>query len=327
MQPVPNAPIPADDFLISDDTDLDAASQWLLGMQLGTAEHTPALAAKDAPELSEDPMALFENHPDILPDPMPVSRASVPNLSATVHPAILADAETLSGLILDDDEDIGDALPAPEAIHYVSDPELLEDVSSGYLLSDDEAAFVPAHYQQQAKLDPPAILANDEGKEASLPEEPYFRYSQQHEQMAAPKPYQQYPSWESSPSENASGDAGVPPQFQKKRQWIDIQNPQSLWLEVLERLKSQMTKPSFETWIAPLRLTGVSDDRVTLSVDSEFNRDWVLKKYRALLTEAFSSRLERMVMIQLDVDDTLAQPEPKMAVFDELPEHLQKPKP
>lgn len=75
----------------------------------------------------------------------------------------------------------------------------------------------------------------------------------------------------------------------------------SLWEAVQALLKEKISKPSFETWIAPLKLNCVQDNVVLLTTDSEFNRDWVLKHYRCQLAELFTARLGRSVEIQIDL--------------------------
>ncbi|MEB3288170.1 MAG: chromosomal replication initiator protein DnaA [Vampirovibrionales bacterium] len=86
------------------------------------------------------------------------------------------------------------------------------------------------------------------------------------------------------------------------------QDSQSLWENVLTCLRAKISKPSYEMWIRHLQFRGVESNRVLLAVNNEYARDHILKKHRALLTEAFSSRLERMVIIQIDVDESIPDP-------------------
>lgn len=80
---------------------------------------------------------------------------------------------------------------------------------------------------------------------------------------------------------------------------------QSVWHNVQELLKQQMTRPGFETWISPLamgRLFKKPDKTVIhLDANSAFNRDWVMKHYRRQLTDAFTSILDRPAEIHIDV--------------------------
>lgn len=75
----------------------------------------------------------------------------------------------------------------------------------------------------------------------------------------------------------------------------------ALWEQVQTLLKNSMSQPSFETWIHPLRLNGLQSGKMQLVAPSDFNRDWVLKNYRAQLTQAFSACLDHEVQIEVSV--------------------------
>ncbi len=72
-----------------------------------------------------------------------------------------------------------------------------------------------------------------------------------------------------------------------------VQDLQPVWQAVKELLRSQMSEPSFETWIGPLVVDAVEHESVTLGTDSSFKRDWVLKNYRQQLREAFGEVVSR----------------------------------
>ncbi len=73
----------------------------------------------------------------------------------------------------------------------------------------------------------------------------------------------------------------------------------SAWEAVQEVLKSQLTAPSFETWVAPLKVLHVQSDQITLETTSAFNRDWILKHYREQIARAFASILDLPTLPQL----------------------------
>jgi len=102
-----------------------------------------------------------------------------------------------------------------------------------------------------------------------------------------------------------------------------VQNLQRVWDGVSEVLKAQLSAPSFETWISPLRLGEIRDDSVVLHAASEFNRDWILKHYRDAIAMAFAGILnlqappQLVVMVQtspLPTQDTETSPAPSEAL-------------
>ncbi len=70
---------------------------------------------------------------------------------------------------------------------------------------------------------------------------------------------------------------------------------QPVWQAVKELLRSQMSEPSFETWIGPLDVDAVAEKSIVLETDSSFKRDWVLKNYRQQLQEAFGEVIGREI--------------------------------
>lgn len=79
------------------------------------------------------------------------------------------------------------------------------------------------------------------------------------------------------------------------------QEPLTAWETVQEVLKGQLTAPSFETWIAPLKVLHVQADQITLETSSTFNRDWILKHYRSQITQAFAGVLNLPELPRLDM--------------------------
>ena len=57
------------------------------------------------------------------------------------------------------------------------------------------------------------------------------------------------------------------------------QTLQGLWDEVLERLQSQLSRPTFETWIKPARIEELSDTDLTITTPNPFARNWLQKHY------------------------------------------------
>lgn len=61
----------------------------------------------------------------------------------------------------------------------------------------------------------------------------------------------------------------------------------TLWNDVLDQLKSKLSAPSFNAWLAQtiLRPFDPEDDKLNIEVQSEFNRDWIKGRYEQLISE------------------------------------------
>ena len=74
----------------------------------------------------------------------------------------------------------------------------------------------------------------------------------------------------------------------------DISN--ELWQSALTALEGKFSKPIYEMWIKPLRLVSLSGNRLLLSVQNGFARDWVENRLRMqileVLSEFFGSAVE-----------------------------------
>ncbi len=79
-----------------------------------------------------------------------------------------------------------------------------------------------------------------------------------------------------------------------------------LWPAVQADLRQRMSLPSYETWISPLSIEKMTEQKVTLRTDSDFNRDQILKRYRGDLKEAFAAALGRTVDITIIVVELTA---------------------
>ncbi|MHB8125100.1 MAG: chromosomal replication initiator protein DnaA [Desulfitobacteriaceae bacterium] len=57
----------------------------------------------------------------------------------------------------------------------------------------------------------------------------------------------------------------------------------SLWKETLDKLESQVSKPSFETWLSSTKLLQINGDTLVISVHNEFAKDWLESRYAPLI--------------------------------------------
>lgn len=99
------------------------------------------------------------------------------------------------------------------------------------------------------------------------------------------------------------------------------------WGLVQNSLRGKMSQPSFETWISPLTIATIEEKFVTLIAESEFNRDQLLKRYKADLKEAFTTALERPVDIKVIVEAQAHEEEPEVPqATRELPNRMWTPR-
>ena len=53
-----------------------------------------------------------------------------------------------------------------------------------------------------------------------------------------------------------------------------------IWLKISEELKKTLSPQSFETWISPLKPTGLKDDLLTIEAPNKFFKDWLVEHYQ-----------------------------------------------
>ena len=71
-----------------------------------------------------------------------------------------------------------------------------------------------------------------------------------------------------------------------------------LWGTLLEKVKAEVSDQAFNAWFVPIVPLSASDDKITLSVPSEFFREWVLDKYAGLLASHLGTIADRKVDIE-----------------------------
>jgi len=75
-------------------------------------------------------------------------------------------------------------------------------------------------------------------------------------------------------------------------------SPQLLWQETLEKLKNELSKPSFETWLSSTRLLHIDGDTLIISVPNEFAKDWLESRYAPLIRSSVQSILGHSVSLR-----------------------------
>ena len=59
--------------------------------------------------------------------------------------------------------------------------------------------------------------------------------------------------------------------------------PQLLWQETLEKLKNELSRPSFDTWLSSTRLLHIDGDTLVISVPNDFAKDWLESRYASMI--------------------------------------------
>lgn len=73
------------------------------------------------------------------------------------------------------------------------------------------------------------------------------------------------------------------------------------WQSVAGQLKARIGDSNFRSWISPLRLMSVDEDRVTLAAPSRFVRDWVQSNYLGDLLKLWRAENSRILLVEIVV--------------------------
>ncbi|MEM6449224.1 MAG: chromosomal replication initiator protein DnaA [Cyanobacteria bacterium P01_D01_bin.105] len=81
---------------------------------------------------------------------------------------------------------------------------------------------------------------------------------------------------------------------------------EDLWNEVLTKLETQLSSPTFETWIKPTRIQALSEQKLVLLTDNPFARNWLQKHYLGQITTVATEVLGRDVEVTVTVTSDTA---------------------
>ena len=65
----------------------------------------------------------------------------------------------------------------------------------------------------------------------------------------------------------------------------------SLWPQVLDQVRAELSEQSFSTWFSPITCVDISGEKVTLGVPDQFSVDWIRDHYQNLIVSSVSSLL------------------------------------
>lgn len=80
------------------------------------------------------------------------------------------------------------------------------------------------------------------------------------------------------------------------------------WAQAQEILRKNLSQPSYESWIKPLKLKSISKDgEVVLSVSNEFMRGMIVNNYKRTIQEVLTTLVNGKLFIQVEVDTASEQ--------------------
>ena len=77
-----------------------------------------------------------------------------------------------------------------------------------------------------------------------------------------------------------------------------------LWSFALEQLERRYSKPIFEMWLKPMRLVELGPSEITLSVHSNFARDWVDNRLKHDIVDVLNGLLGEAIALRFIVGDS-----------------------
>lgn len=83
-----------------------------------------------------------------------------------------------------------------------------------------------------------------------------------------------------------------------------------LWTKTLDRMKKELMKPSFETWLRNTKPLALYDDTMVIGVQNEFFRDWVEQRYSSLIKRALAEIMERDVELRFVIPPAMEVSDP-----------------
>jgi len=77
----------------------------------------------------------------------------------------------------------------------------------------------------------------------------------------------------------------------------------NIWMKVLEQLKLQLTKPTFEMFFKQTSFIEETDQHIFISVPSEFVKDWLQTKYSSLILSSLVSVTGKEIEVVYRIDE------------------------
>ena len=88
-------------------------------------------------------------------------------------------------------------------------------------------------------------------------------------------------------------------------------NAEKIWIESLERIKSQIPLQSFNTWLKSTRGVAMDDNSFQISVPNKFTLSWIADKFHSIITGAVEKAAGNQLRIEyISRDEVSAAPKP-----------------
>jgi len=72
---------------------------------------------------------------------------------------------------------------------------------------------------------------------------------------------------------------------------------ENIWEESIKIIKEKISSQNYETWIRPLKLASIENNRASLSVPNKFFKDWLTENYREVICQALSNSAGKEYLI------------------------------
>jgi len=79
----------------------------------------------------------------------------------------------------------------------------------------------------------------------------------------------------------------------------------SLWEKILEILKDEIPRSSFETWLLSTRLSDFTNNTLTITVSNDFIKEWIENRYAPLIKSIIQNYLNKPVTLTFTVEAPL----------------------
>jgi len=85
---------------------------------------------------------------------------------------------------------------------------------------------------------------------------------------------------------------------------------EELWAKVVRELRREIPESSFETWIAPVKVSSNSPGSLTLRVPNKFYQGWIAENYEELIKRKVQQVWDREVELDYSVEEGLTEEGP-----------------
>lgn len=72
---------------------------------------------------------------------------------------------------------------------------------------------------------------------------------------------------------------------------------EAFWENILEKLRNELSKPSYDTWLSSTKLVDFTNNTLTVSVPNEFAKDWLENRYLGLVKSTIQNYLNTPVSL------------------------------